>query len=59
MTSTKKGSNYRFGMKAHIGVDAQSGNIHSLNISTAKTHDKKEMENLLHGQEKDFLSDKG
>ena len=39
MTSTKKGNAWYFGMKAHIGVDADSGVVHSLETSTAKVHD--------------------
>ncbi len=38
MSSTKKGNNWYFGMKAHIGVDADSGVTHSLEMSTAKPH---------------------
>ena len=39
MSSTKKGNDWYFGMKAHIGVDANSGVTHSLDTSTAKLHD--------------------
>jgi IS5 family transposase len=39
MSSTKKGNDWFFGMKAHIGVDAESGVTHSLETSTAKLHD--------------------
>ena len=39
MSSTKKGNDWYFGMKAHIGVDAVSGTVHSLDTSTAKLHD--------------------
>ena len=39
MSSTKKGNGWYFGMKAHIGVDADSGVTHSLETSTAKLHD--------------------
>ncbi len=38
MSSTKKGNDWYFGMKAHIGVDADSGATHSLETSTAKLH---------------------
>jgi len=38
MSSTKKGNDWYFGMKAHIGVDADSGIVHSLDTSTAKVH---------------------
>jgi len=52
-----------FGMKAHIGVDSESGLVHSMSTTTAKTHDKVEMEKLLHGKEravfgKGYVSDK-
>lgn len=59
MSSTKKGNQWHFGMKAHIGVDAESGLVHSLRTTTAKTHDKVEMENLLHGKERAIFGDKG
>ena len=39
MSSTKKGNEGYFGMKAHIGVDVDSGVTHSLDTSTAKLHD--------------------
>lgn len=39
MSSTKKGSNWNLGMKAHIGVDLNSNVIHSLDTSSAKVHD--------------------
>ena len=39
MSSTKKGNDWFFGMKAHVGVDAVSGVVHSLDTSTAKLHD--------------------
>jgi IS5 family transposase len=39
MSSTKKGNNYYFGLKAHIGVDADSDLVHSLEITTAKVAD--------------------
>jgi IS5 family transposase len=51
MSSTKKGNDWFFGMKAHIGVDAESGVIHSLETSTAKVHDSQVWDALLHGNE--------
>lgn len=57
MSSTKKHNDWFFGMKAHIGVDSQSGLIHSLEGTTAKIHDK-DIE-LFHGQEKAKFGDKG
>ena len=51
MSSTKKGNDWFFGMKAHVGVDAQNGIVHSLDTTTAKTHDSQVWDELLHGEE--------
>jgi IS5 family transposase len=59
MSSTKKGNNYHFGMKSHIGIDAESGLVHSLVGTTAKVSDIEIMPKLLHGKEKAILGDKG
>ena len=58
MTSTKKGNNYHFGMKAHIGVDADSGLVHTVAISTAKVADGAMTDALLHGEEEVVLGDR-
>lgn len=59
MSSTKKGNDWYFSMKAHIGVDADSGIMHSLATSTAKLHDSQIWDELLHGEEKSVWADKG
>ena len=59
MSSTKKGNDWFFGMKAHVGVDAQSGIVHSLETTTAKTHDSQVWDDLLHGKEASVWADKG
>lgn len=59
MTSTKKGNAWYFGMKAHIGVDADSGVTHSLETSTAKLHDSQVWDEPLHGDETSVWADKG
>ena len=59
MSSTKKGNEWYFGMKAHVGVDAQSGIVHSLDTTTAKTHDSQVWDELLHGDETSIWADKG
>jgi len=59
MSSTKKGNDWYFGMKAHIGVDADSGIVHSLETTTAKLHDSQVWDELLHGEEKSVWADKG
>ena len=59
MSSTKKGNDWYFGMKAHIGVDADSGIVHSLETTTAKVHDSQVWDELLHGDETSVWADKG
>ena len=59
MTSTKKGNAWYFGMKAHVGVDLDSGVVHTLETSTAKVHDSQKFDDLLHGDEHAVLGDKG
>ena len=51
MSSTKKGNDWFFGLKAHVGVDAGSGIVHSLGTTTAKVHDSQVWDELLHGEE--------
>jgi IS5 family transposase len=58
MSSTKKNGKWYFGMKAHIGVDANSGLVHTMESTKAKVHDKKMMDKLFHGKEKAKLGDK-
>jgi len=57
--STQKGNQWYFGMKAHIGVDAESGSIHSLETTAANEHDITQAGNLLHGEEEDAFGDSG
>ena len=59
MSQTKKGNQYYFGMKAHIGVDAESGLVHTVRCTTAKVSDVEVMEQCLHGQEVLVLADRG
>lgn len=59
MSSTRKNNVYHFGMKVHIGVDAQSGLVHSCEITTANTSDREKMYDLLHGKEQAVFGDKG
>jgi IS5 family transposase len=59
MSSTKKGNDWYFGMKAHIGVDVHSGVTHSLETSTAKLHDSQVWDKVLHGEETSVWADKG
>ena len=59
MHQTKKGNQWHFGMKAHIGVDARSGLTHSLVTTAANEHDLNQMSNLLHGEELFVSADAG
>ena len=51
MHSSKKGNQWHFGMKAHIGADAQSGLVHTVRGSAGNVHDVVEGSSLLHGDE--------
>jgi IS5 family transposase len=59
MHQTKKGNQWHFGMKAHIGVDAQSGLVHTVRGTAANVNDVVEANSLLHGQESDVFADAG
>lgn len=58
MTQTRKGNQWYFGMKAHIGVDSRSGLVHSMETTPAKTSDRIPFKKLLHGKEKAIFGDK-
>jgi IS5 family transposase len=51
MHQTKKGNQWYFGMKAHIGIDVKSGLTHSFTTTAANQHDLNEAHNILHGDE--------
>lgn len=59
MHQTKKGNQYYFGAKAHIGVDSKQGVVHSVCTSAASVHDKHMLPDLLHGNEKKVWGDAG
>ncbi|MCP4399758.1 MAG: IS5 family transposase [bacterium] len=60
MSSTKKGNQWYFGMKAHIGTQLRGKPlIHSVETGTAKEHDKKKKDDLMHGNERAEFGDKG
>lgn len=59
MHQTKKGNQWYFGMKAHIGVDAESGLVHTVVGTAANEADVAQTEHLLHGDEKDVFLDAG
>jgi IS5 family transposase len=59
MHQTKKGNQWYFGMKVHIGVDSESGLIHSVETSAANVHDLTPAADLLHGEETVVYADAG
>jgi IS5 family transposase len=59
MHQTKKGKQWYFGMKAHIGADAESGLVHSLHVTSANESDVAHTHKLLHGQESQAHLDAG
>jgi IS5 family transposase len=59
MHQTKKGNQWYFGMKAHIGVDAESGLVHTVKATAANANDVTEANALLHGEETDAFGDAG
>ncbi|CAD6560722.1 IS5 family transposase ISPsp3 [Paraburkholderia sabiae] len=59
MHSTQKAGNWYFGMKSHIGVDADSGLVHTVIGTAANVHDITVAQALLHGEETDVYADAG
>lgn len=57
--STKKGNNWHFGYKAHIGVDKDSGIVHSVEVTAANVHDVEVTPKLLTGEEDTVNGDSG
>lgn len=55
----KKGNNWHFGYKAHIGVDKDSGLVHHLKVTAANVHDVSETSELLTGEEETVYGDSG
>jgi len=59
MHQTKKGNQYYFGMKAHIGADTESGLVHSVVGTAANVADVTQVDKLLHGKENMVGADAG
>jgi IS5 family transposase len=59
MHSSQKGNQWYFGMKAHIGVDADSGLVHTVRCTSGNEHDITQAHRLLHGHEKSVWADAG
>lgn len=59
MHQTRKGNQWYFGMKAHVGVDAQSGLVHTVQGTAANVSDISQTHALLHGEEEEAFADAG
>jgi IS5 family transposase len=59
MHQTKKGNQWYFGLKAHIGVDSKQGVVHSVCTSAASVADSQMLADLLHGEERKVWGDAG
>ncbi len=59
MHQTCKGKQWHFGMKVHIGVDKDTGLIHSVETTAANVHDLTPAADLLHGEEEVVYADAG
>ena len=59
MHQTKKGNLWHFGTKCHIGVDADSGLVHTVVGIAANVNDVTQADKLVHGEETDVFADAG
>ncbi len=59
MHQTRKGNQWYFGLKAHIGVDSKEGHVHSVCTTAASVADKHMLAELLHGEERKVWGDGG
>ena len=59
MHQTRKGNQWYFGLKAHIGVDAKEGTVHTVCTSAANVADMQMLPDLLHGEERKVWGDAG
>ena len=59
MHQTKKGNQWYFGMKAHTGVDAGTGYVHSVTVTAANVHDLDEAANLVRPDDEVVYADAG
>ena len=59
MHQTKKGNEWRFGMKCHAGVDAGSGLVHTIEVTAANVHDINVAADLIREDDKVVYGDSG
>ena len=55
MHQIRKGNEWRFGMKCHVGVDAGSGSVHTVTVTSANKHDITETVNLIREDAKLYM----
>jgi transposase, IS5 family len=58
MRQSKKGNQWYFGMKAHVGVDAKSGLVHTAGVTAGSVHDAKVMDDLIREDDRAVYGDK-
>ena len=58
MSSTRKGKQYHFGMKVHLGTDSETGRVQATDGTTASVHDSQVLGCLWHGDEHEVYGDK-
>ncbi|MBI4303453.1 MAG: IS5 family transposase [Chloroflexi bacterium] len=58
MKQTRKGNQWYFGMKAHVGTDTGKGLVHDIVVTDASVHDSQVMDDLVHGEEQALYGDK-
>ena len=59
MRQTKKGNQWFFGMKAHIGTDAGTGYVHSVTATAASVHDLDQITDLVRADDEVVYADAG
>ncbi len=59
MHQTKKGNEWRSGMKCHIGVDADSGLVHTVTVTAANAHDITQIAELIREDDEVVYDDSG
>ena len=59
MHQTRKGNQWYFGMKAHTGVDAGTGYVHSVSVTAASVHDLDQITNLVRDDDQVVYADAG
>ena len=59
MRQSKKGNQWYFGMKVHVGTDATSGLVHTGGVTAGSVHDAKVMDNLIREDDRAVYGDRG